>query len=110
MDISRMNERITIEKNTTVVDKVGNHVNQWEEYFSCFTYASTYEAEEKAGEVTTEERTVTFNVRYCSELKNITSTGFRVRFHGDVYNIASVDMMNYQRKEIKLLCRKEVRQ
>ena len=105
-----MNERITIEKNTTVVDKVGNHVNQWEEYFSCFAYASTYEAEEKAGEVTTEERTVTFNVRYCSELKNITSTEFRVRFHGDVYNIASVDMMNYQRKEIKLLCRREARQ
>ena len=50
-----MNERITIEKNTTVVDKVGNHMTQWEEYFSCFTYASTYEAEEKAGEITTEE-------------------------------------------------------
>ena len=27
-----MNERITIEKNTTVVDKIGNHVNTWEEY------------------------------------------------------------------------------
>lgn len=105
-----MNERITIEKNTTVVDKVGNHVNRWEEYFFCFTYASTYEVEEKSGEITTEERTVTFNVRYCSELKNITSTGFRVRFHGDIYNIASVDMMNYQRKEIKLLCWREVRQ
>lgn len=105
-----MNERITIEKNTTVVDKVGNHVNTWEEYFSCFTYASTYEAEEKENEVTTEQRTITFHVRYCSELKGITSTGFRVRFHGDIYNIASVDMMNYQCREIRLLCRKEARQ
>lgn len=110
MDIGRMNERITFEKNTTVADKVGNHVNTWEEYFSCFAYASTYEAEEKDSEVTTEQRTVTFHVRYCSELKNLTSTGFRVRFHGEVYNIASVDMMNYQRREIRLLCRKEARQ
>lgn len=104
-----MNERITVEKNTTVKDKVGNHVNTWEEYFSCFTYASTYEAEERSGEVTTEERTVAFSVRYCSELKNLNSTNFRIRFHGEIYNIRSVDMMNYQRREIKLLCRKEAR-
>ena len=30
MEIAKMNERITFEKNTTVVDKVGNHVNTWE--------------------------------------------------------------------------------
>ena len=29
MEIAKMNERITFEKNTTVVDKVGNHVNTW---------------------------------------------------------------------------------
>lgn len=104
-----MNERITVEKNTTVKDKVGNHVNTWEEYFSCFTYASTYEAEERSGEVTAEERTVSFSVRYCSELKDLNSTNFRIRFHGEIYNIRSVDMMNYQRREIKLLCRKEAR-
>lgn len=104
-----MNERITVQKTAVVVDSIGNHLNTWEDYFSCATYASTYEAEEKSGEVTTEERTITFSVRYCSELKNISSTGFRVIFHGDVYNIASVDMMNYDRKEIKLLCRKEAR-
>lgn len=110
MDIGRMKDRITVQKTEVVTDAVGNHLNTWTDYFSCYAYVSTFEVEEKAGEITTEERTVTFNVRYCSELKNITSTGFRVRFHGDVYNIASVDMMNYQRKEIKLLCRREVRQ
>lgn len=89
---------------------MGNHLNHWEEYFSCYVYAYTYEAEEKGTAVTTEERTITFCARYCSELKDITSVGYRVRFHGGIYNIASVDMMNYQRKEIKLLCRREARQ
>ena len=40
MEIAKMNERITFEKNTTVVDKIGNHVNTWAEYFSCYTYAT----------------------------------------------------------------------
>ena len=40
--IEKLNERITIEKSTVVTDKVGNHRNTWEEYFTCFAYASTY--------------------------------------------------------------------
>ena len=65
MEIARMNERITIEKNTVVVDKIGNHVNTWEEYFSCYTYASTYEAQESGDEVT-EEKLLT-NLRQMTD-------------------------------------------
>ena len=110
MDIGKMNERITFEKCVAVKDKVGNHVTTWEEYYSCFAYASTYQAEENPGEVTTEERSISFSVRYCSELRDVSSTRYRIRFHDEIYNIRSVDMMNYQRREIKLLCRREVRQ
>ena len=52
--IEKLNERITVEKSTVVTDKVGNHRNTWEEYFTCFAYASTYEAQEEDGEVTAE--------------------------------------------------------
>ena len=47
--IEKLNERITIEKSTVVTDKVGNHRNTWEEYFTCFAYASTYQAQEDEG-------------------------------------------------------------
>ena len=70
-----------------MVDKVGNHVNTWEEYFSCYTYASTYEGKESGDEVTEENRSVTFSVRYCRETAAVTSNGYRVNFHGDLYNI-----------------------
>ena len=93
-----MNERITFEKNTTVVDKVGNHVNTWED-----------ESKESGDEVTEENRSVTFSVRYCRETAAVTSTGYRVHFHGDLYNILSIDPMNYQRKEIRFICRREAR-
>ena len=108
--IEKLNERITIQQNAASVDKYGNHKQSWTDYFTCSCYASTYVKEENEGVVTTDERSITFEVRYCPELAGITSTGYRVVFHGETYNIESVDMMNWQRKTIRLKCRKEARQ
>ena len=108
--IEKMNERITIQQNTVIVDKYGNHKNGWTEYFSCAAYASTYQYDrEKESVITEAEQTVIFEVRYCSELKNLDSTHYRILFHGDSYNIQSVDMMNYQRKKTRIRCQKEAR-
>ena len=104
-----MNERIIIEKNAVAVDKIGNHVNTWEEYFSCYTYASTYEAQESGDEVKEENRSVTFSVRYCRETAAVTSTGYRIHFHGDIYNILSIDPMTTRGKTIRFVCRREAR-
>lgn len=105
--IARFNTRIMIQKNTTVTDKYKNHKSGWADYFSCSAYAGTYQHDkEEAGEATTyPERTINFDVRYCSELKNIKSNEYRVIFDGDVYDIIAVDMMNYQRKTITLQCK-----
>ena len=108
--IEKMNERIIVQKNTVTVDKYGNHKTGWADYFSCAAYASTYQYDrEKEGVITEEEQTVVFEVRYCSELKNLDSTHYRVLFHGEGYNIQSVDMMNYQHKSIRIRCQKEAR-
>ena len=53
---------------------------------------------------------VTFTVRWCSEAARITSTGYRVKFRGEAYDIESVDLMNYGKKEIRMKCRREKRQ
>ncbi len=113
MKISLLNERVTFEKNTAAVDEVGNHVNEWMEYFSCAAYAaaSTYQQkeQEKAGTTVSDDALV-FTVRYCSELAGLDTTHYRVRFRDTAYNITSVDMMNYGRKSIKVSCSKERRQ
>ncbi len=113
MKISLLNERVTFEKNTASVDAVGNHVNEWTEYFSCSAYAaaSTYQQkeQEKAGIIVSDDALV-FTVRYCSELAGLDNTHFRVRFLDETYNITSVDMMNYGKKSIKVSCAKERRQ
>ena len=106
--IARFTERIVFQKNTTITDKYLNHTAAWVDYFSCYTYASTYQYDkEKNGEVIREEWTINFEVRYCSELKCLDSIHFRVMFHGAVYNIISVDMMNYQNRTIRVRCKLE---
>lgn len=108
--IEKLNERITIEKNLVETDKVGNHRNTWVEYFTCFAYASTYESQEEDGEVTAEQKSVVFTVRWCSETRELTSTGYRIRFREQLYDIESIDPMNYQKKTLKIHCRLERRQ
>ena len=107
--IDKLNERLTIEKSKAYTDKAGNHRNTWEEYLTCFTHASTYEAQESGDEVRQENRSIVFTVRWCRETAAVTSTGYRIRFRGDVFNILSADPMNYQKKEIRLYCRKAER-
>ena len=106
MQIARLSERITFQKNVAVVDKYRNHTNTWKDYYTCHAYACTYQTDREDGNpVIREDQTITFEVRYCSELKNLDSIHFRILFHGDVYKIQSVDMMNYQHKTIKVRCK-----
>ena len=104
--IARFNERIVIQKNEVVTDKYGNHKNIWTDFYTCFTYASTYQYDkENEAATTTEERTINFEVRYCGELKDLDSTHYRVTFHGDSYDIQTVDFMNYQKKTVRIVCK-----
>ena len=104
--IARYNERITFQKNTVTVDMYKNHKPGWKNYFSCYTYASTYQYDhENNGVVVSQEQTINFEVRYCSELKDLDSTLYRVVFHGRVYDIDNIDWMNYQRKKIRVRCK-----
>lgn len=107
--IAERSERIIIQKNTVQVDEYENHTPSWSDYFSAWAYASTYIANEEEKVTVNDERRITFSLRWCSELEGIDSTGYRIMFHGEPYNILSVDMMNYGKKEIRLSCRREKR-
>lgn len=108
--IARFNERLTVQKSEVVSDKYGNRKTVWTDYYSCFTYASTYQYDrENEAATTTEERTIYFEVRYCTELADLDSTHYRIAFHGDAYDIQTVDFMNYQKKSIRIVCKLQKR-
>lgn len=44
MNIALLNTRITIQQQTTTVDTIGNHINTWQDYYTC---AATVSGETK---------------------------------------------------------------
>ena len=76
MNIAAMNVKISFQKSSVVTDEIGNHTNEWVDYFSCYATVSDKTAHEAdtAGQTVTSER-MDFTVRYCSETAAVTSTG-----------------------------------
>lgn len=107
MNIALLNTRITIQQQATTADTIGNHLNTWQDYYTCAATVSgetNGEAEELA--ITVDDTNASFTIRYCEKASVITNTGFRVLFDGQIYDILTVDHQNYKRKSVKLRCRK----
>ena len=110
MDIGLLNTRITFQKNAVVVDAIGNHKNGWSDYFSCAATIGGESGSERqtAGQTVANAR-CSFTVRWCSETAAVTETGYRIKWNGELYNIASIDHQNNKRKILKFWCEKERR-
>ncbi len=110
MDIAAMNEQIVIQKNTVVTDKIGNHKNTWVDYYSCFCTISDStgksNAEESVAGLIVDASDISFTVRYCKEVMDISTTGYRVLWRGDAYNILKIDHLNMKKHALKFKCEK----
>ena len=111
MEISLLNTRITIQKSTVTGDTVGNHTAVWTDFYSCHATVSGENGSSKGGEDTeagtvNDHSGISFTVRFCGCLDALTTDGYRVLFHGDIYDIIGIDHMNFKRKCLKLRCRK----
>jgi SPP1 family predicted phage head-tail adaptor len=87
-----MREKIIIQKSCTGIDKNGNHVPEWQNYYSCSAYANNMSGQEYwAAAQVNSETDMYFVIRYCSEVKNMTTDRYRILFHGRIYNIIFID-------------------
>ncbi len=107
MEISLLNTKITFQKNTVATDKIGNHKNEWEDHYTCYATVSGENGREKsvAGQ-TVEDFDVAFTVRWCKKTAVIDVTGYRILFNDELYDITTIDHMNYKKECIKFRCRK----
>lgn len=107
MDIALLNVKIIIQKNETVVDAIGNHKNTWTDFRTCFATVSGEGGSEKSvAGLVVEDSDISFTVRYCKALADFDTTKARIVFDGSVYNIVSVDHMNFKKKCLKFKCEK----
>lgn len=107
MNIALLNVSIIFQKNAVIVDADGNHILSWENFYSCYATVSGEGGMEKsvAGAVV-DDSDLSLSVRYCKKTAEVTNTGFRILFQGEIYNILSVDHMNYKRRMLKFRCQK----
>ena len=95
MDISKLNQRILIQKGVSKTDEVGNVLRQWQDFYSCFASVKTTGGKE-------EQQTVSFTVRFCRKLAELSSVEYRVVFREKFYNIVQVDFADYGGKMIRI--------
>ena len=109
MKISRLKNRITIQKSSVEVDEIGNRLEQWQDYYNCYANLDTRKQlgnEINVAEIIVDHLDITFKIRYSKILENLNSKEYRIQFKDELYNIKSVDFMNYNYKEIKILAKK----
>ncbi|MDD2375831.1 MAG: phage head closure protein [Eubacteriales bacterium] len=107
MDIALLNVRVVFQKSAVTVDAIGNHKNEWKEFYSCYATVSGENGKETtAAGITVDDSDLSFSVRYCRTVSEINNTEYRVLFGGEIYNILSVDHMNYRNKSVKFKCQK----
>ena len=107
MDIALLNVRVIFQKSAVVVDAIGNHKNEWTDFYSCYATVSGENGKKAtAAGITVEDSDLSFSVRYCRKVSEINSTKYRVLFNGEIYNILLVDHMNYRNKSVKFKCQK----
>jgi len=113
MDVAALRSKVTFQKNETVTDKYGNHKNAWTDYYTCFATIGgeglASSKEEQVAGTTVEDFSMTVTVRYCAKTAVITSTGYRIVFNGEFYNIENIDHLNYRKRALKFMCREERR-
>ena len=107
MKVALLNRIITVQRHTSVTDEIGNHLNTWTAFYTCHATVSGESGTEKhtAG-TTVEDSDIAFTIRWCRKAAEIDVTGYRVVFHGELYNITSIDHMNFKKKSLKFRCQK----
>ena len=107
MDVALLNQKILVQKSEVTVDAIGNHLNQWMDFYSCYATVSGESGQERAAAgLTVAEANIAVTVRFCKRAAEVTADGFRILFDGEIYNIAAVDHMNYKKKTLKFRCEK----
>lgn len=107
MDISKLNQRIEIQKGVSKTDEVGNVLQQGQVFYSCFVSVKTAGGKERQKGDTVEQYSVTFTVRFCKRLSELSAVDYRIVFQGKPYNIIQVDFADYGGKTVKIKAESE---
>ena len=103
MNASMLKNKITIQKKTAVPDDIGRISEKWSEFMVVHAYANRLSGQELiVAAANGQQDTVTFSVRYCGALADLNSNDFRIVFMGRIFNILTVDNVQFMNVELKI--------
>ena len=103
MNASMLKNKITIQKKTAVADDIGRISEVWSDYMAVHAYANRLSGQELiVAAANGQQDTVTFSVRYCGALADLNSNDFRFVFMGRIFNILTVDNVQFMNVELKI--------
>ena len=103
MNASMLRNKITIQKKTAVTDDIGKISEVWSDYMAVHAYANRLSGQELiVAAANGQQDTVTFSVRYCRALADLNSNDFRIVFMGRIFNILTVDNVQFLNVELKI--------
>ena len=110
MNASMLKNKITIQKKTAVPDDIGRISEVWSDFMVVHAYANRLSGQELiVAAANGQQDTVTFSVRYCGALADLNSNDFRIVFMGRVFNILTVDNVQFMNVELKIRAVEEER-
>ena len=110
MNASMLKNKITIQKKTAVADDIGRISEVWADFMVVHAYANRLSGQELiVAAANGQQDTVTFSVRYCGALSELNSNGFRIVFMGRIFNILTVDNVQFLNVELKIRAVEEER-
>ncbi|MCR5708106.1 MAG: phage head closure protein [Ruminococcus sp.] len=93
-DVGRLDKRITIQKRSEPdgFDAVGNQLEEWSDFHSCWASVSGVSDDEYKGAREPRDKNIkSFKVRYCSKLAALTTDGYRITYKNAYYDIQHID-------------------
>ena len=99
MDIALLNRKVTVQKNTVVVDDIGNHVSKWDDFYSCYATISGESPNESTSVGTVVDNTkADFSVRWCKAVSRLlltdTESCITVRYTTSLASIIRISKRN----------------
>ena len=107
MDIALLNTKITFKKQHVVVDEIGNHIEAWDDFYSCFATISGEGGGETFNAAQTNDHSdISFTVRYCSAVAEVDTLSYRIECEAEIYDILAIDHMGNKKQSLKFRCQK----
>lgn len=107
MNANELRHPIVIEKLTSGFDEIGNQTESWATYHPCRAAINGVSGREyTAAKAEQAESTLTFRIRYCAALKDLTrpgsTQGYRINWGGEVFDIEHVDNYKFLNKSLNI--------